>query len=87
MMEVIYILSLGQAPTGTVPDQTVTFTGSSVFKHEMKEDVRRIAVSLSSCCPPSEAKPCPLWVLAPAAVEDIRPDLLRQPFCFLSFWT
>lgn len=87
MMEVIYILSLGQAPTGTVPDQTVTFTSSSVFKHEMKEDVRRIAVSLSSCCPPSEAKPCPLWVLAPAAVEDLRPDLLRQPFSFLSFWT
>lgn len=79
------ILSLRQEPTGTVPDQTVTFTGSSVFKHEMKEEVRRIAVSLSSCCPPSEVKPCPLWVLVPAAVEAIRhPNLLRQPFCFLS---
>lgn len=80
-----YFPSPRQEPTGTVPGQTVTFTGSCVFKQEMKDEVRRIAVSLSSCCPPSEVKPCPLWVLVPAAVEDTRPNLLRQPFCFLPF--
>lgn len=80
-----YYLSLRQEPTGMVPDQTVTFTGSSVFKQEMKDEVRRIALSSSSCCPPSEVKPCPLWVLVPAAVEDFRPNLLRQPSGFLSF--
>lgn len=63
-----------------------------VFKHEMKEEARRIAVSLFSCCPRSEVKPCPLWVLMHAAVDalqnnpvqDIRPSVAWSAF-LLSF--
>lgn len=58
----------------------------------MKEEARRIAVSLFSCCPRSEVKPCPLWVLRHAAVDalqnnpaqDILPSVAWSAF-LLSF--
>lgn len=58
--------SRGHVRPGTDPDRTVTFTGSSVIKDEV---LRLLLVSSSSCCPPSEVKPSPLWVLVPAAVD------------------